>query len=96
MHIIEGGDRAQFMTNMPFEKESAHTVRLTSTFSAKPINVDVEAVPTCAAAVAAATGTQCQALPTHETDKCFQINRGLIDAPTTAELLYTERAPQRL
>ena len=90
MHIIPGGDGAQAMTDMRFETESASAVRLTSVSSAKRINVDMPALPTCAAAVSAAISTQCQALLTQETDKCFQINRCLIDAPTMADLLYTE------
>jgi len=81
--ILRGGPIAQSLTS--FDPSQVTTQVLTAVFtpSHKPINVDGEAHPTCAAALADASASA--------DDKIFQFNRVHIEAPTQKELLYTQK-----
>ena len=87
-HVIRGGDRAQSLTSMSATRGDEDFPTLTATFAPThtPITVEGEAFPSCAAALAeASTGT-------HGLlgDKLFQINRCILDAPTSEQSLLTQ------
>ncbi len=86
-HVLCGGDCAPSLTSMSATAGDEAFPALTATFvpTQTPITVEGEAFPTCAAALAeASTGTNLSG------DKVFQLNRCILDAPTSEESLLTQ------
>ena len=87
VHVIRGGDRADSLTQMSATSAAEFTTA-TATFTPKtaPIDVSGEALHSCAAALAE-VDPQMHIL----TDKLFQTNRCLFQAPASEEALTTEK-----
>ena len=88
LHVIRGGDRAQTLSSMDVDSDPSTYRHVTAQFTPThaPISAQGEAVPTCAAALAAVTFN----ILGQQGDKLFQINRCLMDAPVTREALFTQ------
>ena len=81
-HVLLGGDQAQSLTSLDASLQQLQLLTATSVPAGAPINVDGDAYPTCAAALAAATVCI--------EDKLFQMNYGFMDAPTREDAMYTK------
>ena len=82
-HVLRGGDPAQSLTSLD-ASSLQQVVLLTATFvpSHAPIDVDKDAHPACAAALAAAAGCS--------EDQVFQMNHGFLDAPAREDAMFTQ------
>jgi hypothetical protein len=82
-HVLRGGDPAQSLTSLD-ASSLQQVVLLTATFvpSHAPIDVDKDAHPACAAALAAAAGCS--------EDVVFQMNHGFFDAPARQDAMFTQ------
>ena len=90
-HVIRGGIKLQSLTDL--DATALETELLTPAFSPTPVQPDVacaqgEAYPTCAAALADATGCR--------DDKVFQINRCYMHLPLSEEYLFTPEGEPKL
>ena len=82
-HVLRGGDRAQSLTSLdPSQLEDMRLLTAAFVPTHVPIDVDREAHPTCAAALAEAVGCS--------EDKVFQINRAWFDPPVREDAMLTQ------
>ena len=78
--VLQGGLVAQSLTSLDVDASTCD--RLTPASNSGPLLPDnSEAIPTCAVALATAAGV---------TNKVFQLNRCMIEAPTQRELMFTK------
>jgi hypothetical protein len=81
-HVLRGGDRAQSLTGLDPASLTVQLLTATFTPTHNPIDVNGDAHPSCAAALAEAVA--CSG------DKVFQINRAAIEAPTHEDGMFTQ------
>ena len=84
-HVLRGGERAQSLTSIAPAGDALPEVTASFVPTHVPISVEGEAFPSCAVALAeaplGAAGSN---------DRIFQINRCILDAPTSTDALLTQ------
>ena len=81
-HVLRGGGRAQSLTGLGASTLPMEMLTATFVPTRTPIDVNKDAHPSCAAALAEAAGCA--------EDQVFQLNRVFLDAPTCEDALFTQ------